>query len=390
MVSLLLAVIYLAFISLGLPDALLGSAWPVMQGALNAPLSFAGAVSMVISGGTILSSLLSDRMTRKLGAGLVTALSVLMTASALFGFSLCSAPWMLILWAVPYGLGAGAVDAALNNYVALHYSSRHMSWLHCMWGVGASVSPFIMSLALQRGWGWQTGYRTVSYLQLALTALLFLSLPLWKKRTNETAESNESVEPAKRQSIGQLLRLPGVPLILLTFFGYCAMESTAGLWASSYLVNARGVEAETAARFASLYFLGITLGRFLNGFIADRFGDRGMIRAGLGLAAVSILIILLPWRSCPLIGLVTLGIGCAPIYPCIIHSTPESFGRENSQAIIGVQMASAYIGSTFMPPLFGLIAQHGSIGFYPVYLMIFAVLMIVLYGLFTKGQGKKA
>ena len=252
MASLLLSVIYLAFVSLGLPDALLGSAWPVMQGALNAPLSFAGAVSMVISGGTILSSLLSDRMTRKLGAGLVTALSVLMTAAALLGFSLCSAPWMLILWAVPYGLGAGAVDAALNNYVALHYSSRHMSWLHCMWGVGASISPFIMSLALQRGWGWQMGYRSVSYIQLALTALLFLSLPLWKKRTNETAESNESVEPAKRQSIGQLLRLPGVPLILLTFFGYCAMESTAGLWASSYLVNARGVEVETAARLPVL------------------------------------------------------------------------------------------------------------------------------------------
>ena len=241
MASLLLSVIYLAFVSLGLPDALLGSAWPVMQGALNAPLSFAGAVSMVISGGTILSSLLSDRMTRKLGAGLVTALSVLMTAAALLGFSLCSAPWMLILWAVPYGLGAGAVDAALNNYVALHYSSRHMSWLHCMWGVGASISPFIMSLALQRGWGWQMGYRSVSYIQLALTALLFLSLPLWKKRTNETAESNESVEPAKRQSIGQLLRLPGVPLILLTFLatapwkarrgcGPAVILSTPGAW----------------------------------------------------------------------------------------------------------------------------------------------------------------
>ena len=388
MASLLLSVIYLAFVSLGLPDALLGSAWPVMQGALNAPLSFAGAVSMVISGGTILSSLLSDRMTRKLGAGLVTALSVLMTAAALLGFSLCSAPWMLILWAVPYGLGAGAVDAALNNYVALHYSSRHMSWLHCMWGVGASISPFIMSLALQRGWGWQMGYRTVSYLQLALTALLFLSLPLWKKRT--AAEDGGAPADAKPKSLVQLLRIPGVPLILLTFFGYCAMETTAGLWASSYLVNARGVEAETAARFASLYFLGITLGRFLNGFIADRFGDKTMIRAGLGLAAVSILIILLPWQLCPLIGLVTLGIGSAPIYPCISHATPQSFGRENSQAIIGVQMASAYIGSTFMPPLFGLIAQYGNIGFYPVYLMIFAVLMIVLYGLFTKGQGKKA
>ena len=386
MVSLLLAVIYLAFISLGLPDALLGSAWPVMQLELNTPISFAGVISMVISGGTILSSLLSDRMTRKLGAGLVTALSVLMTAAALFGFSLCTAPWMLICWAVPYGLGAGAVDAALNNYVALHYSSRHMSWLHCMWGVGTTISPFIMSLALRRGWGWQTGYRSVSYIQIALTVLLFLSLPLWKKRTEAADGEAKAGEPARPKGIGQLLRLPGVSLILLTFFGYCAMESTAGLWASSYLVNARGVAVETAARFASLYYLGITLGRFLNGFIADRFGDRNMIRAGLWLAAVSILVILLPWRLCPLIGLVTLGIGSAPIYPCIIHSTPEFFGRENSQAVIGVQMASAYIGSTFMPPLFGLIAQYGSIGFYPLYLMFFAGLMLVVYGAFTKGK----
>ena len=385
MVSLLLAVIYLAFISLGLPDALLGSAWPVMQGELSLPISFAGVISMIISGGTILSSLLSDRMTRKMGAGLVTALSVLMTAAALFGFSISTKPWMLIAWSIPYGLGAGAVDAALNNYVALHYSSRHMSWLHCMWGVGATISPFIMSMALQRGWGWQTGYRSVSYIQVALTAILFLSLPLWKKRT-ETPEGAENEAEDKPKSLGQLLRIPGVSLILLTFFGYCAMESTAGLWASSYLVSARGVEAETAARFASLYYLGITLGRFLNGFIADRFGDRNMIRAGLGLALVSILVILLPWRICPLIGLVTMGVGSAPIYPCIIHSTPESFGRENSQAIIGVQMASAYIGSTFMPPVFGLIAQYGSIGAYPVYLMVFALLMIGAYGVFMKKE----
>ena len=386
MVSLLLAVIYLAFISLGLPDALLGSAWPVMQGELNLPISFAGAISMTISGGTILFSLLSDRMTRKMGAGLVTALSVLMTAAALFGFSISAKPWMLIAWSIPYGLGAGAVDAALNNYVALHYSSRHMSWLHCMWGVGTTISPFIMSMALQRGWGWQTGYRSVSYIQVALTASLFLSLPLWKKRT--VAEDGGAPADAKPKSLVQLLRIPGVPLILLTFFGYCAMETTAGLWASSYLVSARGVEAGTAARFASLYYLGITLGRFLNGFIADRFGDRNMIRAGLGLALVSILVILLPWRICPLIGLVTMGVGSAPIYPCIIHSTPESFGRENSQAIIGVQMASAYIGSTFMPPVFGLIAQYGSIGAYPVYLMVFALLMIGAYGVFMK-RGKR-
>ena len=270
---------------------------------------------------------------------------------------------------------------------ALHYSSRHMSWLHCMWGVGTTISPFIMSMALQRGWGWQTGYRSVSYIQVAFTVILLLSLPLWKKCT-ETPEGTESETGEKPKRLGQLLRIPGASLILLTFFGYCAMETTAGLWASSYLVSARGVEAGTAARFASLYYLGITLGRFLNGFIADRFGDRNMIRAGLGLALVSILVILLPWRICPLIGLVTMGVGSAPIYPCIIHSTPESFGRENSQAIIGVQMASAYIGSTFMPPVFGLIAQYGSIGAYPVYLMVFALLMIGAYGVFMK-RGKR-
>lgn len=371
MFSCLIVIIYLAFISLGLPDALLGSAWPVMRFELNAPLSMAGVISMIIAGGTIVSSLLSDRLTYRLGAGKVTVLSVLMTAVALFGFSVSSAVWMLILWAVPYGLGAGAVDAALNNYVAIHYSSRSMSWLHCFWGLGASTSPFIMSYCLEAGMGWPTGYRTVSLIQFGITAMLFFSLPLWKKSSR--GASDEPAPPPKR--ITDMLRVRGVPLVMLTFFGYCAMENTAGLWASTYLVSVQGMAVETAARFASLYYLGITIGRFLNGFVANRFGDRTMIRVGLALCLVSIGLIVVPGGAVAPFALVALGIGSGPIYPCIIHATPANFGEENSQAIIGIQMASAYTGSTLIPPVFGLVAQYVSVGLYPWFLLFFAGLM---------------
>ena len=368
MVSLVLAIIYLAFISLGLPDSLLGSAWPVMQLEMNAPISFAGVISMCIAAGTIVSSLLSDRMNRRFGTGLVTAVSVLMTAVALFGFSISNRVWMLLLWAIPYGLGAGAVDAALNNYVALHYNSRQMSWLHCFWGVGVSISPFIMSFCLSRNLGWQMGYRSVFIIQMILTALLFFSLPLWKKPAGNGAGENAAESAPK--SLPQLLKIRGVWCVLMMFFCYCAIESTAGLWASSYLVNVRGIDEATAARFASLFFLGITAGRFLNGFVADRCGDRTMIRVGLLVMTLS---------------LVLLGLGCAPVYPCIIHSTPANFGAENSQAIIGVQMACAYLGTTLMPPLFGLLAQWVGLWLYPVYMLVFAVLMFAMHEL----QGRK-
>ncbi len=371
MFSLLLAIIYMAFISLGLPDSLLGSAWPVMRLELGAPLSMAGLISMIIAGGTIVSSLLSERLTRKLGAGLVTAVSVAMTAAALFGFSISRSVLAVCLWGIPYGLGAGAVDAALNNYVALHYSSRHMSWLHCFWGVGASISPYIMGACLNRG-SWQMGYRTVSIIQVALTAVIFLSLPMWKR-------GGDAGEDTARPLLGLrgALKIPGVPYILLAFFGYCAAETTAGLWASSYLVEARGVEAGTAARFASLFYLGITFGRFLNGFVADRLGDRRMIRVGVAVMGLGAAMIALPLRgnALALAGLIVIGLGCAPVYPSIIHATPFNFGEENSQAIIGIQMASAYTGSTFMPPLFGVLAGALTIRLYPFFLAAFALLL---------------
>ncbi len=378
MVSLLLALIYVSFVSLGLPDSLLGSAWPVMRVELGAPLSMAGAISMIITAGTVLSSLMSDRLTRKLGAGLVTAVSVGLTAVSLFGFSLSSSLWMLCLWAIPYGLGAGAIDAALNNYVALHYSARHMSWLHCCWGVGASISPYIMSYCLSSQLGWQMGYRSVSLIQIALTAILFLGLPLWKKKT-AAAEADGEISAPPVGLLGAL-RIKGVPLILIAFLSYCAMETTAGLWATSYLAEYRGVDPEVAAQFASLFYLGITFGRFLCGFIANRLGDRFLIRMGILVVAVGVVGIMLPTSSYlpALVGLLVTGFGCAPIYPSIIHSTPDNFGKENSQAIVGIQMASAYTGSALMPPLFGLLAGSLGLAIYPFYLAVFVVLMLVM------------
>ena len=374
MYSVLLAIIYLSFISLGLPDSLLGSGWPVMQGELDVPLSYAGIVSMIVACGTIVSSLASDFVTRKLNAGLVTAISVGMTAAALFGFSVSNQFWMLCLWAVPYGLGAGAVDAALNNYVALHYSSRHMSWLHAFWGVGVSISPYIMGYCLSHQHGWQMGYRSVSLLQIVLTAIFFASLSLWKKRKT-TNEANVEKAVSFREAIG----IPGVKFCLISFFGFCALEATAGLWAASYMVGARGVDVETAARFAALFYLGETGGRFLNGFVADRFGDKTMIKTGIFVMLFGVLLLLipLPGHAFSVVGLLVIGLGAAPVYPCIIHSTPINFGAENSQALVGIQMASAYIGSTLAPPVFGLIAEHISISLYPIYLGCFAILMLI-------------
>ncbi len=382
MYSFLLVIIYLAFISLGLPDSLLGSGWPVMQEELCVPISYAGIISMIICFGTIISSLLADRAISKFGTGKVTAVSVGLTAVALFAFSSANAFWQLCVFAIPYGLGAGAVDAALNNYVAIHYSSRQMSWLHAFWGVGVSISPNIMSYCLSMQYGWESGYRTVSILQVILVAILVISLPLWKK-----SESGGESDDINVLTIPQALKIRGVTNILIAFFAFCALEATAGLWASSYLVNHRGIDIETAASFAALFYLGETSGRFLNGFVADKFGDRRMIRVGIIVAIIGVVMVMLPIDSniVTLVGLLVIGLGAAPIYPCIIHSTPINFGKENSQSLLGIQMASAYVGSTFMPPLFGIIAQYISIAAYPFYLFAFAILMLVM----TEAMNKK-
>ena len=373
MYLLLLAVIYLAFISLGLPDSLLGSAWPTMRVAFDVPLSYMGMVSMIISGGTIVSGLMSERLTKKFSARSVTTVSVLLTAVALFGFSTATEFWHLCVWGIPYGLGAGAIDAALNNYVALHYSSKHMSWLHCFWGVGTIISPYIMSYALTHT-VWMDGYRTVSFIQLGIAAVLVIALPLWKINQNEA----ESVQEPPVLGIKGALRIKGVPYLLVGFMAYCAAEATAMLWASSYLEGMRGATKDEAAAFGSLFFIGITAGRFLSGFIMDRLGDSKMIRIGTVVALCGVALLVLPFSITSIIGFVVIGLGCAPIYPCIIHSTPSNFGAENSQGIIGIQMASAYVGSTFMPPLFGLIANHIGIALMPLFMAFFFVLMIAM------------
>ena len=373
MASLLLPVIYLAFISLGVPDALLGSAWPSMYTELGASLSWAGIVSMIISAGTIVSALCSERLNLRLGTGGVTFLSVMLTAVALLGFSLSTSFWQLCLWAVPYGLGAGSVDAALNNYVALHYESRHMSWLHCMWGVGASIGPVIMGRALAGG-TWQGGYRTIALLQFALTAVLLLSLRLWKR-----PQANVEGADFKPHPIPELLRRPGVPQVLLCFFCYSALEATAGMWAASYCTLVRGIDAETAARWASLFYVGITIGRGVCGFLTMKISDQNMIRLGQALIAAGVVLILAPLGQGTLFaGLITVGLGCAPIYPSIIHETPVNFGRDVSMSMTGLQMATAYVGSCLMPPLFGLLAQYVTPMLYPWFLAVILALMFVM------------
>ncbi len=424
MVSLLLAIIYLSFISLGLPDGLLGAAWPSMHPEMGVPVGAAGAVSMTIAACTIISSLLSDRLIRRFGTGKVTAVSVAMTAAALIGFSvtreywmlfLWALPyglgagsvdaalnnfvalhyearhmswlhcmwgltreyWMLFLWALPYGLGAGSVDAALNNFVALHYEARHMSWLHCMWGLGATAGPYVMGFCLTRGMGWQAGYRAIGIVQFVLTAVLFLSLPMWKKKI--TAQwDGEKVEGHFR-SIPEILKMPGARQVLIAFFCYCSVESAVGLWGSSYMVGYRGISPEKAAAWISLFYLGITLGRGGCGFIAGRLTDKTLIRVGEIVILSGMVLMMVPAPEFVLCaGLLLVGFGCAPIYPSIIHSTPDNFGRDASQSIMGVQMASAYVGSTFTPPIVGAVVGRLGMWLYPVILLCIAAAMLLM------------
>ena len=375
MYTLLLAVIYLVFISLGLPDSLLGSGWPTMRLVFDQPLSAAGMVSMIITGGTICSSLLSERLTAKFSTRGVTVASVFLSAAALFGFSVSTRFWMLCLWAVPYGLAAGCIDSAINNYVALHYRSRHMSWLHCFWGVGTVISPCVMSWALRHS-GWQLGYRTVALMQLAIGVVLVLTLPVWNIHRDEA----QTARAGQVLGIRGALKIKGAPTLFVGFFSYCGAEGTSILWASSYLAGERGFSAQRAAASAAVLYVGITVGRFVSGFIADKVGDRGMIRLGTGVIAAALAVLALPGGGEPgaLLGLGLLGLGCAPVYPAIIHATPQNFGAENSQGIIGMQMASAYVGSTLMPPLFGLIANRAGLGWMPLFLALLILLMITM------------
>ena len=393
MAGLLIAIIYLSFVSLGLPDSLLGSAWPTMSAQFGAPIGYAGIVSAVIGVGTVVSSLMSDRLTSRFGAGLVTAVSTALTALALLAFSFSTQFWMLVLFAVPYGLGAGGVDAALNNYVALHLKSRHMSWLHCMWGVGASVSPYIMSFALTGGLGWDVGYMIVAAVQAALTLVIFFSLPVWKK----VAAQNEPRKPAaadgmkevraKGLTFRQVFAIRGAATYFICFFCYCALEQSSMLWASSYMIAHNGFSEEFAAMLASMFFIGITVGRGLNGFLTFRFSDRTLIRCGYVLVAIGVVLTAMPADWLTITGFVAVGLGCAPVYPGIIHSTPALFGVENSQAVVGMEMAFAYIGG-LASPLFGIIAGAWTTQILPAYVGVFLVIMIIMHEITARLTAK--
>ena len=415
MFSILLLMIYLAFISLGLPDALLGSAWPIMYQEFAVPVSYSGTIFMIICGGTILSSLNSENLNRRFGTGKITAISVLLTAIALFGFSISHSFLMLCLFAIPYGLGAGSVDAALNHYVALHYSSRHMSWLHCMWGLGASVGPYIMGFVLQKGEPWSRGYLIVSLIQFALAIALFCSLSLWKKKPEELKENaastakqensqqnefrqNESQlescsEEAKKQeplpsgvpkqkalSLKEVFAIPGAKESLASFYGYCALEQTVGLWAGSFMVLALGMEEKLAASYVALFYFGITFGRFLSGFFTMKWKDEQMVLGGSAIVFFGIFLLFTPWsKALVLPALILIGLGCAPVYPSVIHSTPYNFGVEHSSALIGAQMAAAYVGTLIMPPLFGVLGRSFSMKLFPYYSMFLLLFMVFTY-----------
>ena len=376
----LLMMIYLSFISLGLPDSMLGSAWPAMNVSLNAPLWGAGLVQMLISFCTIISSLNSAKLIRRFGTGKLTAISVATTALALLGFSLAKNYAFLLLMAVPLGLGAGAVDAGLNNYVALHCEAKHMSWLHCFWGVGTIIGPMILSAVLRVGGSWATGYRTVGLIQCAVSALLFATLGMWKCGNIQREEHG-----AKALSVWEVLSLPGAKAGMVTFLCYCAVESTLGLWGATYISQVRGVDEATAASFGAMFYIGITVGRAISGFMAMKLLPKQMVRVGQALLALGCIFMMIPAGSTLSgIGLVVCGLGCAPIYPNIIQDTPVNYGTENSQAAIGVQMAFAYVGSTFLPSIFGALAGAGGYGLLPYFAISICVLMTVLFGIQKK------
>ncbi|NQX46314.1 MFS transporter [Paenibacillus tritici] len=384
MATVFLIIIYLAFISLGLPDSMLGAAWPIIRLDFGAPVETAGLLSMIVVAGTIISSLASGMVLKRLGTGMVTFISVAVTALALLGFSYSSSVLWVAVLALPLGLGAGSIDTGLNNYVATHYKAHHMSWLHCFWGIGAMLGPILMSRYIANGESWRTGYFAVSMIQFALVVLLFFSLPLWKKAgkssSTQAAETLAEVDsgPGAAPAAGNVLRIKGVKLAMITFLFYCGVEATVGLWGSSYLVNVKGIAPATAAGWVSLYYGGITAGRLITGFITFRFSNRTLIRGGLVISMAGALLLALPLPAVfSLVAFILIGLGSAPIFPCMLHETPARFGQENSQRIMGYQMALAYTGGAFLPPLLGWAAARSTFMILPPVMIGYIILMML-------------
>lgn len=400
MATVFLIIIYLAFISLGLPDSMLGAAWPIIRLDFGAPVDAAGLLSMIVVAGTIISSLASSVVLKRLGTGMVTFISVLVTALALLGFAYSSSVLWIAVLALPLGLGAGSIDTGLNNFVATHYKAHHMSWLHCFWGIGAMLGPILMSRYIAGGESWRMGFLAVSIIQFALVVVLFFSLPLWKRagkgnspQPQDTPEQAEPHTEASTSAGGKVLRIPGVKLAMLTFLFYCGVEATVGLWGSSYLVNAKGIPAATAAGWVSLYYGGITAGRLITGFITFRFSNRTLIRGGLAISLLGAVVLALPLPDVfSLIAFILVGLGSAPIFPCMLHETPARFGQEHSQRIMGYQMALAYTGGAFLPPLLGWVAARSTFMILPAVLIGYIIVMIFssesINSIMNKRKGK--
>ena len=381
--NILLVIIFLIFISLGLPDAILGAAWPEMHIDLKVDLAYGGIVSFTISICTVISSLLSDKINRHFKAGVICAASTVLTVVALFGFSICSKFWMVLLCCIPYGLGAGAIDSTVNNYVAVNYESKHMSWLHAMWGIGTIFGPYAMGLSLTVFEKWNYGYVIIGMLQILLCIMMFTSIPLWKKSSNNETEEDE-VLPKEKISLKDIFKIKGVLPLLICFLCYCALESTANLWGSSYLVYNNNINSSIAASLASMFLIGLTVGRILNGFLAIKWNDDILIKLGIGIIFFGIILLFIPYSFAAIPGFVFVGLGCAPIYPSIMHSIPIRFGKRNSQLLIGLQMAFAYLGSSLMPPLFGMLSSFLTVSFLPFFLLIILFLMFILHNIVIK------
>lgn len=381
MATLLLIIIYIAFIGLGIPDSLFGTAWPAIYVSFEIPISSANYVTLLISCGTVISSALSARIINRFGTAVVTAVSTAITAAALFGFSVSGNLLWLCIFSIPMGLGAGAVDSALNNYVALHYKATHMNFLHCFYGIGVSVSPYLMSLALTNENNWRDGYRLTFYLQLAIALITIVSLPLWKKAHPASLQSNEEIHP-KTLSIINMLKMPSVRAVLLIFIGSCAIECTCGTWGSTFLVNSKGMSVDHAAKIITLYYVGMALGRFLSGILAARLSSWKLIHLGQTITIFAILLLFLPLPSTiAAAGLFFIGLGNSPIFPNLIHLTPENFGKDISQSVMGMQMAASYAGIMLIPPIFGLWAQKTGTDIFPLYLLI--MLVVMLFGTYS-------
>lgn len=383
MTTILLIVIYICFMGLGLPDSLFGTSWPAIYPEFDLPVSYANFATTINCLGTIVASLCSARIIKKLGTGSVTVLSTGLTAAALLGIAFSENYLWICLFSIPLGLGAGAIDTALNNYVAMYYNATHMNFLHCFYGVGISLSPYLMSLALADDSAWRDGYYMVFFIQTGITLIALIAMPLWKRVKFADCSSANTADQATNDemivlSYKEMLKHPGIITACFAFMGSCALEALANIWGATYLVNAKGYFADEAAKLLMLYYVGFTLGRFLSGIFAKKLNLWTITYTGLGFCFVGVVLMFLPLPGiCSAIGLCLIGLGIGPFFPNLTHLTPSLFGKQISQSVIGAQMAASYVAYLLLPLLFGQVARHISIGLYPVFLAVMFGITIV-------------